>query len=203
MPEDHIEKVGATSLFTLYTNWKAKTNHKDEHNTTSFGREITSIEGIVKERKTDGIIYKIEIKAIKKYFANNNLFGYEKPETPELSEIEKLREIIKNQKLEIERYQKIVINECDRDNTHIENITINIFNNNYAENPKQNDVMSDQINELNNIQNKIREIVNRHGKNVKALTPKKPKKGPNVVNENIFNEVYTEVTGETLEKFFS
>jgi hypothetical protein len=209
MPDDHIEKVGATSLFTLYGNWKTKTNHKDDHNTTSFGREITSIEGIIKERKTDGIIYKIEIKAIKKYFSKNNLFGYEKPEIPELSEIEKLREIIKNQKLEIERYQKLLINtkisseDVDHDNTYIENITINIFNNNYAQKPKQNDVTSDQLKELNNIQNKIREIAKRHGKNIKALTPKPPKTGPNVVNENIFNEVYTEITGETLQNFFS
>jgi hypothetical protein len=146
MSDDHIEKVGAGMLFTLYTNWKTKTNHKDEQNTTSFGRELTNIEGITKERKSEGWMYFINIKELKKYFSKNNLFGHKKNDVVELSEIEKLQEIIKNQKLEIERYQKLLLTEYDKKKTYgveigndinNDNITINIFKQSNVIKPKK------------------------------------------------------------------
>lgn len=194
MNDDHIEKIGATALFTLYTNWKTKTNHKDDHNTTSFGRDLSGIAGITKDKKSDGWYYFINIKELKQYFTKHNLFGYKKGDVVELTEVEKLQEIIRNQKLEIEQYQKVILSikltqkqsDVDFDNNHIDNITINIFHNNYKE-PSNDDMLK----QLNKLHDKIKKMSHMHKNNFEMLKQEKQ-----VIDEpNEVDLVFTELLG--------
>jgi phage/plasmid-associated DNA primase len=146
MPEDHIDKVSANSLFKLYADWKTRTNHKDEINSTSFGREVGAVIGVTKECKSDGHYYVIDVKALKQYFAERNLFGYGNFGKKEVTDIDKLNDIIKLQQLEINRLRallepskdkvKINFHENDNndDNDYIDrSITINFFKSNKQE----------------------------------------------------------------------
>lgn len=100
--KEHISS--ANELFKKYNEWKEKSKHKDDHNSTSFGREMSSHPGVSKfQRDSAGNRYKINVVEVIQYFKINNLFGYklEKNDGKEVSEVDKLRAIIKDQQKEI------------------------------------------------------------------------------------------------------
>lgn len=123
--ENKTYHISATELFKKYCDWKEKTKHKDEYTSTAFGREISSHQGISKKRVPEGIIYKIDVEEIIKYFKKNKLFGYDVEEVEnDMSEVDKLREIIKQQqkeinelraKLEIKQLNYSIKVDCDYD----------------------------------------------------------------------------------------
>tara|TARA_R110000850_G_scaffold276694_1_gene419704 strand:- start:21 stop:1667 length:1647 start_codon:yes stop_codon:yes gene_type:complete len=120
----------ANKIFTRYKQWKETTNHKDEHNTTSFGRELTNIAGVTKKRGSDSIQYSIDFKAIKEYFAGKKLFGFGSDTVVEISENDKLHEIIKRQQEELSELRKLSsqpIIDITEDYEDFDHITINIF----------------------------------------------------------------------------
>ena len=69
-------EIGATKLYDRYKIWKLETDHKDDTNQTKFGRAMGLVVGVRKLKKTDGVVYIIDISEVKKYFKQYNLFGY-------------------------------------------------------------------------------------------------------------------------------
>jgi hypothetical protein len=126
--DDEQYTVKADQLFTYYGVWKTKTNHKDEHNTTSFGREISGIAGISKKRCTSGFKYIFDFKELTKHFSKNNLFGFGKDENgkQELSEVDKLNEIIARQDKELQDLKKELEKYRSKQNQQTVNISVNI-----------------------------------------------------------------------------
>lgn len=146
---DDVQTMRSGKMFAKYNDWKSATNHKDEHNTTSFGREITGIKGIKKDRDSKGNIYKIDIKELMQYFKANKLFGNTKTDEDDICEMDKLRKIITRQQAELSQLRQemavlktvnVNINisdktcksevdyDSDNDNDHIKYITNNFFN---------------------------------------------------------------------------
>jgi hypothetical protein len=133
--QDKKVVVSAEKIFSQYIKWKESTNHKDDHNSTSFGREMSNIQGIKTDRKSSGVVYSIDIEELKSYFSSNNLFGYAKKEGDEVSEIEKLKLIIERQQNEIESLkQKLAQNK-----EQTVNINIEINNNEKKKTKRHND----------------------------------------------------------------
>ena len=135
--EDKTYYISATEFFKKYCDWKERTKHKDEYTSTAFGRDISSHQGISKKRETQGFIYKIDIEEIINYFKKNNLFGYHVKDLEiEISEVDKLRAIIKEQQKEIlelkakleNKQSKHTINiDYDSDDDRDIKITYDIF----------------------------------------------------------------------------
>jgi len=138
----NVQVLRSNKLFANYIDWKSATNHKDEHNTTSFGREITGIQGIKKDRDSQGNKYIIDLKELKQYFQANSLFGNVK--TDDVCEMDKLRNIITRQQAELTQLRQdmavlktvnvnininnnVVDNDNDNDNDHIDLITNSFF----------------------------------------------------------------------------
>jgi hypothetical protein len=116
--KDGIYGVNATILFENYVKWKQQTNHKDDLNSTSFGRAMTNVPGVSKDRKADGMKYFFDIEEIKEYFAKHNIFQNNH----------------NNNNVKKEGPNNVTINifnsSKDEEEEDITNITINIFNNN-------------------------------------------------------------------------
>lgn len=76
-----IYKVGATPLFERYAKSNLETNHKDEHNTIAFGREISTITG----QKCN--TYAFDLQETIGFFAAGKVFGFVGDAKPQKTEV--------------------------------------------------------------------------------------------------------------------
>lgn len=121
--DEKVMKCTASKLFKTYNDWKTSTNHKDEHNTTSFGREVANICGITKSRVNTGVQYVIDFDKLKEHFGKNNLFGQSKSST-DVNEVDKLNAIIAR----LEQENKNLLKLLEKKQT----TNIYLTNNNYG-----------------------------------------------------------------------
>jgi hypothetical protein len=168
--QDKKVVVSAEKVFSQYMKWKESTNHKDDHNSTSFGREMSNIQGIKKDRKSSGVVYTIDIEELKSYFASHNLFGYCKKEGDAMSEIEQLKAIIERQQNEIESLKQILAQNKEQ----TVNINIEFNNGDKKKSKKRNYDNDDDSNICDYITSSFFSKINQPPKEV--IKVEKPKK---------------------------